>query len=156
VRKAESRYVFDTNTLISAALFERSIPGRALHQVLGSGVLVVSPDTLSELTEVLGREKLDRYLSHDEREEFIEVLVARTVIVEPTEAVRACRDPRDDKFLELALEAGAEAIVTGDEDLLVLHPFRGVSILTPADFLRIAQDNPAAAQRTVRTHLPQD
>jgi len=54
-------------------------------------------DTLTELAEVLGRDKLDRYLSQDEREEFFEALIARVEIVEPAESIRACRDPKDDK-----------------------------------------------------------
>jgi predicted nucleic acid-binding protein len=49
--------------------------------------------------------------------------------------VRACRDPKDDKFLELAVSGAACCVVTGDQDLLALHPFRSVSILTPAQFL---------------------
>ena len=52
-----------------------------------------------------------------------------------TESVGACRDPKDDKFLELAVSGRADYLVTGDLDLLVLDPFRGVRILTPADFL---------------------
>ncbi|HEX6199820.1 MAG TPA: PIN domain-containing protein [Thermoanaerobaculia bacterium] len=68
--KAEHRLVFDTNTLISAALFESSTPGRALRRALRTGALLASPETLTELAEVLGREKLDRYLTQEEREEF--------------------------------------------------------------------------------------
>jgi uncharacterized protein len=64
------------------------------------------------------------------------VLVS-TVLVIIHETVTACRDPKDDKFLELAVNASADIIVTGDEDLLVLHPFRGISILRPADFLHL-------------------
>lgn len=48
--------------------------------------------------------------------------------------IRACRDPKDDKFLELAVSGNADVIVTGDKDLLALHPFRGIAILTPLDF----------------------
>jgi putative PIN family toxin of toxin-antitoxin system len=49
--------------------------------------------------------------------------------------IRACRDPRDDKFLEVAVHGRADLIVTGDTDLLALHPFRGISILTPAEYV---------------------
>jgi putative PIN family toxin of toxin-antitoxin system len=49
--------------------------------------------------------------------------------------IRACRDPRDDKFLSLAVHGHADVLITGDDDLLALHPFQGVTILTPADFL---------------------
>ena len=52
--------------------------------------------------------------------------------------VADCRDPKDDKYLELAFAAGAETIVSSDDDLLVLHPWRGVRILRPADYLAVA------------------
>lgn len=129
------RYVFDTNTLISAALIVDSTPGRALRLALARGALLSSAETLAELVDVLSRPKLDRYLTQGEREEFLEALVERIELVEATHGIRVCRDPRDDKFLDLALAGAARAIVTGDEDLLVLHPFRGIEILTPAAFL---------------------
>ena len=52
-----------------------------------------------------------------------------------THTITDCRDPKDNKFLELALSASATALITGDADLLVLHPFQNISILTPADYL---------------------
>jgi putative PIN family toxin of toxin-antitoxin system len=137
MERAEGRFVFDTNTLISAALFPDSTPGHALRLALERGTLLSSPDTLSELADVLSRKKLDRYLTHDEREEFFEALVTRAEILEPNRSVRACRDPKDDKFLELAIEGRATAIVTGDEDLLVLHPFRGISIVAASAFAEV-------------------
>ena len=55
-----------------------------------------------------------------------------------TEAVQACRDPSDDKILELAVNGRADYIITGDDDLLVMNPFRGIPIIRPAEFLEIA------------------
>jgi predicted nucleic acid-binding protein len=49
--------------------------------------------------------------------------------------IQACRDPRDDKFLEVAINGEADMIITGDGDLLALHPFMGMPILTPLDYL---------------------
>ncbi len=129
------RYVFDTNVTVSAALFERSPPGQALYAALGRGELLVSRATVAELAEVLGRAKFDRYLTREEREEFLVKLVRKAVVVEITEEVRACRDAKDDKFLEVAVCGGASCVVTGDDDLLALHPFRGIPILSPAQFL---------------------
>jgi putative PIN family toxin of toxin-antitoxin system len=134
------RYVFDTNTLISAALFEGSTPDRAFRWALRHGRVLASPDTLDELVEVLGRDKFDRYLSAEEREAFLEALVERADVVEPVKKIRACRDPDDDKFLELAVEGRAEAIVSGDDDLLALDPFRHISIVTPSAFLEQQQE----------------
>lgn len=133
--KADSRCVFDTNTLISAALLEDSTPGRALRLALERGLLLASRDTLTELADVLSRGKLDRYVTREEREEFFEAFVARAEIVEPMQPIRACRDPKDDKILELAVQGNADVIVSGDEDLLTLHPFRGISLLSPGAFL---------------------
>jgi len=135
------RYVFDTNVTISAALFEQSAPGQALYAALSRGELLVSQASLAELGEVLGREKFDRYLSREEREKFLVKLIQQAVVVDITEEVRACRDAKDDKFLELAVCGRATCIVTGDTDLLALHPFRGIPILSPAQLLdRLARE----------------
>lgn len=79
--------------------------------------------------------KFDRYLSSKERESFFPLLgrvAIRIAIVRP---IRACRDPKDDKFLEVAINGQADAIITGDSDLLELHPFLGIPILSPKQFL---------------------
>jgi hypothetical protein len=129
------RYVFDTNTLISAALFERGKPGRAFRHALRSGTVLLSQATFEEIDEVLARQKFDHYLTIEERAVFVEALVERSRFVDPSEEVHACRDPDDDKFLELAVSTNADCIISGDEDLLVLSPFRGIPIMRPAKFL---------------------
>lgn len=133
--KNEVRYVFDTNVLISALLFENSKPAQAFQYALENGAVLLSLDLLEELNEVLGRERFNRYLTTEEREEFLEALIERAVLVEITESVRECRDPKDDKLLELALSGGAKYIISGDRDLLILHPFRDVLVLTADEFL---------------------
>jgi len=130
-----ARCVFDTNTLVSALLFERSTPGEAVRWALQNGEILISPSTLEELAEILQREKFDRYVTPSEREEFLEAFVEGATFIEPTEVIRACRDPKDDKFLELAVSGEADYVVTGDADLLDLNPFRDISIVTPAEFL---------------------
>ena len=67
---------------------------------------------------------------------FLVSLIRNSDLIEITESVQACRDPDDDRILELAVNGAAACIVTGDSDLLVMNPFRGVKILTPAGFLR--------------------
>jgi putative PIN family toxin of toxin-antitoxin system len=129
-------YVFDTNTLVSAVLFEHSTPGQALRRALSRGRVLLSPSTLEELAEVLQREKFERYVTAAEREEFLIAFVERALFMEPTEEVHACRDARDDKFLELAVSGRAVYIISGDADLLVLHPFRNIAIMTAAEFLQ--------------------
>lgn len=133
----ERRWVLDTNTLVSRLLLPAGTAGRAVDRALALGVPLVSDDTLAELADVLGRPKFDRWVTVDERQRFIALLggVCRRVAI--THRVQACRDPRDDKFLHVALNGEAEAIVTGDADLLALHPFHGVQIFSPAAFLGV-------------------
>jgi putative PIN family toxin of toxin-antitoxin system len=131
------RFVFDTNVLISAALFRDSAPGRALRAAIGEGDILLSPDTIQELHEVLFRRKFDRYLSLTTRKRFITAMLRRAIIVEVEPGIRECRDPRDDKFLDLAVGGNAAFVVASDEDLLSLNPFRGIPVVTPAKLLEI-------------------
>jgi len=66
-------------------------------------------------------------------------VLAAAEVVFITERIVACRDPKDDKFLELAVNGRADLIISGDVDLLALDPFRGVPIVTPAAFVRGAE-----------------
>ena len=134
--KSEVRYVFDTNVIVSAILFERSKPTQALRHALANGAVLLSLDLLEELNEVLGRERFNRYVTSEEREEFLEAFVERAVLVEITETVQECRDPKDNKVLELALSGEAQYIISGDRDLLILHPLRDVMVITAEAFLK--------------------
>lgn len=135
------RYVFDTNVIVSALLSENGKPAQAFQYALMNGEVLLSRDSLKELKEVLGRKKFDRYVTSERRKEFLETLVKLVVLVEIIESVDECRDSKDDKFLELALNGKAQYIISGDDDLLVLHPFRNVNIITVEGFLRMV--NPA-------------
>jgi uncharacterized protein len=106
---------------------------------LQHGEILLSLALLEELSDVLGREKFNRFVTSDERDEFLATFVDQAILVEVIESVQACRDPKDDKVLELAVNGQAEYIVSGDKDLLVLHPFRGVKIITAEEFLRVIQ-----------------
>lgn len=129
------RYVFDTNTLVSAFLFPESAPGQALATVLARGLVLASLETSAELAAVLGRSKFDRYLSAKRREELAAATVVASELIDVTSTIRECRDSKDDKFLELAVDGRAHAIVTGDSDLLALHPWRDIKILTSKSVL---------------------
>ncbi len=132
----ELRFVFDTNVIVSALLFNESTPGRALFRATDQGELLVSQQLMEQLTEVLMREKFDAYLARDERERLLGGLVEDGTLIIPSCEIQACRDPSDDRVLELAVSGSARCIVTGDKDLLVLNPFQDIAILTPAEFLR--------------------
>ena len=128
------RLVVDTNVVLSAILFPGSVPGRALFQAQGS-VVLASKIRLQELKEVAERSRFDRYVEPEKRRRLVAEFVRAAVTVEIPFPIRACRDPKDDKFLEVAVHGRADVIVTGDTELLALHPFRGIEILTPAEYL---------------------
>ena len=131
------RVVFDTNVVISAMLLPLSIPRRALDRVMREGRTLISAATITELDAVIHLPKFDKYLSEEERIEFLTTLVHEAELVNVVETVTDCRDPRDNKFLELAVSGGATHIVTGDSDLLMLHPFRGIIVVSPSMFLTL-------------------
>jgi putative PIN family toxin of toxin-antitoxin system len=134
------RVVFDTSTLVSAALRVGSVTHQALLKAMGSCDVCASLETLAELGAVLERDKFDRYLDRESRLGFA-ALIGRhahlfTVQRAHIEAVvPPCRDPKDNLFLALALAAEADALVSSDDDLLILHPWRGVPVMTAAEFL---------------------
>lgn len=127
-------FVVDTNVLVSRLLLPNSVSAQAVRQVLKRGRLLVSDETLAELADVLARPKFDAYVSVEDRQEFLRHLARVAEFVPHVVPVRACRDPKDDKFLALALIGGAKVIITGDADLLALHPFRGIEIVKPGTF----------------------
>ena len=96
--------------------------------------LLYSRATLEELSEVLSRAKFAKYVDREDVHAFMLAFVETGENVTVTREIKACRDPKDDKFLELAVSGQADVIVTGDDDLLVLHPFEGISILRMRDF----------------------
>ena len=133
-----TRTVFDTNAVVSALLFNDSAPRRALIKALDTGTILVSATLVQELQDVLNRPRFDRYITREERDEFLMAFMREAELVEITETVTACRDPKDDQILELAVSGNVDCIVTGDDDLLTLNLFRGIAIITPADFLRVS------------------
>ena len=129
------RVVIDTNVLISSLFFTTSTPARAVEKVVTKAQLVATNETLRELIEQLLLPKFDRYVRRDRREALLERIAALVEIVDVLQPVRASRDPKDDKFLEAAVNGRADVILTGDRDLPELNPFRGIAILSPADYL---------------------
>ena len=129
------RVVLDTNILISAMLSAESPPGLALDRVTRGEALLVSKATLAELVEVAHRAKFDKFVSSASRSDFLSRIADYGEVIAIIRVVHACRDPKDDKFLEVAVNGDASCIVTGDQDLLALHPFRGIDILTARTFL---------------------
>ena len=133
--KSKDRFVFDTSVLVRAVLIEDSHPAQAFRKARQIGEILLSLPTAEELNEVMGREKFNRYVTTEDRERFVAALIQAARFIEITEQIAACRDPKDDKFLDLAVCGHAACIVTGDDDLLALHPFRGIPILSVQQFL---------------------
>jgi putative PIN family toxin of toxin-antitoxin system len=129
------RFVADTNVLISRLVFRNSVPAHAIRQATTAGDLLMSMETLEELQSVLIRPKFDNYIPLGKRLAFYESLRLTAILIESVAPISACRDSKDDKFLALAVTGQADFILTGDQDLLVLHPFRGVDILSPRQYL---------------------
>ena len=127
--------VFDASSIVGAALKADSVPERALLRAEETDVFALSPAVDAEIAEVLGRPKFARLLPEAHRERVLDILRSAALWFEPTERVTDCRDAKDNKYLELAVAAGAEIVVSSDDDLLVLHPWRGVRILRPVDYL---------------------
>ncbi len=129
----------DTNVLISAFFWSNSVPTSALKKATDRGTLIFSSATLTELINVINRAKFEKYIKTVPTKTFIFNLLECSEIVEISNPIQACRDPRDDIFLEAAVNGNADFIVTGDEDLLVMHPFQGITICTPTEFLNHAK-----------------
>lgn len=132
-----NRIVFDTNVIVSALMFPRSVPRQAFNLAYSTGKILASTATTMELEEVLSRKKFEKYFSMEERIQFVARFFADAEIIEIKEKITACRDRKDDKFLELAVNGKADYIITGDQDLLVLHPFQNIVIISVSDYLSI-------------------
>jgi uncharacterized protein len=133
----ELRFVIDTNILVSAVLIKSSVPDVAFKKAKNLGIMLFSDATFQELQEILNRSKFDKYISLNIRTQFLAKLKLESEAVEIVQIIKECRDPKDDKLLEVAINGHATHIITGDKDLLALHPFRGVDIITATQFLEI-------------------
>jgi putative PIN family toxin of toxin-antitoxin system len=133
--RPDLRCVIDTSTLISALLSNQGPPNKVLETVLSHGLLFASTATFQELETRIYRRKFDRYVSDDDRAAYLALLRGASHFIEITEYIEAGRDPRDDLFLELAVSAEADVLISSDKDLTDLRRFRGIPILKPVAFL---------------------
>lgn len=114
-----ARCVLDTNVVVGAVLFKGSIARRALRKAITEGDVFISEAIITELTDVFNRPRFDKYLSLNTRTSALLKFLAATQILEVKESITACRDPKDDKFLELAVSAQANVLLSNDKDLLM-------------------------------------
>lgn len=132
------RAVVDTGVFVSALIRPRGTTGAVLLALRrGDFTAIYSTDILVEIIDVLGREKfcLKYHILPDDITALIQLIRLRGELVIPKENVNACRDPKDDQFLEAAKAAQADCIVSGDFDLLDMGSFEGIPILKTAEFL---------------------
>jgi putative PIN family toxin of toxin-antitoxin system len=132
------RVVVDTGILVRALIKPQGTVGPVLQRLRdGAYTLLYSEPLLEELVDVLSRPRIrDKYhLGDEDVKTVLRLLLLRGEGVAPDHPIIACRDAKDNKFLEVATAGKADVIVSGDADLLVLNPFEGISIVGPADFL---------------------
>jgi uncharacterized protein len=133
---AKERVVLDNNVLVSGLLLPRSVPGQAFQLALSTSDILVSEATLNELADVLSRKKFDRYVSVQDRQDFLRLLSRVAEVVPATYAIHACMDPKDNMLLEVTVNGSADLLVTGDRDVLSMNPFQGVPIVMPSKYIR--------------------
>ena len=132
-----NRYVLDANVLVSAVLSPNSTAYQAYQKALDTGILLASNQTLAEYENVMLRSKFDRYISLARRQTFLAELRVGVELIQIIELITDCRDAKDNIYLDVAVNGSADVLITGDQDLLILHPYRGMlPILSPSDFVK--------------------
>lgn len=137
------RVVVDTNILVRALIMPHGTVGPVLLRLRqGEYTFLYAQSLLEELIDVLNRPRIRRKynLSQDDIKTVVGLILLRGEAVEPKRTITACRDPKDNKFLEVAVAGQSDVIVSGDEDLLVLHPFEGIPIVQPRTFLELLDE----------------
>ena len=132
------RALLDANVLVSAAIRPSGPPGQIIAALLTQSFdLILSPGIIEEVQIALTLPKIRKYLREpQEAARWLADIVALADLVQDTGNITGvCRDPADDVVLAAAVEGRADKIVTGDDDLLVLGDFEGITIVTPRGFL---------------------
>ncbi|MEH1874393.1 putative toxin-antitoxin system toxin component, PIN family [Nostoc sp.] len=129
--------VIDTNVLLSAALSPNGTARKALDKVYKEFKIAQSDETYQELNTRIYKRKFDKYISNEDRQYFLDVVKKYSQFIEIKSQINTCRDADDNKFLELAKDANAAFLITGDQDLLSLKTLAEYQnqIITPRDFL---------------------
>ena len=129
------RLIVDTNVLVSAFVFKSETANNVVRFAAKKHTLLFSESTFKELKSTLLKPKFAEIVELPTIRKFIINLFRIGEFIDPKIKIAECRDPKDNKFLELAVAGNADCIITGDKDLLILNPFRGIKIISPSDFL---------------------
>ena len=135
------KIIIDTNLFFSAYAFDKTIL-KLIDSCFEKFQIFTSLEIIAEIKEILLRDttrnKIKNYLE-EEVFNFIEKIVDESNIEIPSSKLTTCRDPKDNKFLELALEVNADYIISGDKDLLELKEYQGTKIIKPSEFIEELQ-----------------
>ena len=132
------RVVIDTGVLVSGLIRPRGTTGEVLLALRdGKFTVLYSNETIMEIIDVLGRDKfrLKYHILPDDVSALINLIRLRGEAVIPKQRVADCRDPKDDKFLDVALAGEVDYLISGDLDLVSMNPYRSIPIIAPAEFL---------------------
>jgi uncharacterized protein len=129
------RCVLDTNVLVSALLVQASKPRRALDRAFREGKVLLSFCNARGTLRCFAPKQFRRYIDEEDARSFVAAVSRESEWIDVNVQIQACRDPKDNKFLEVAVSGKATHVITGDADLLVLNPFQGIRILSPQEFL---------------------
>ncbi|MDJ0616243.1 MAG: putative toxin-antitoxin system toxin component, PIN family [Calothrix sp. MO_192.B10] len=134
-----NRVVIDTNVFISALLNPEGTPRKVINIAISQFLILQSEATYQELESRISKKKFDKYLEENDRFKFLLAVRNESLFIDIVHQTEICSDSDDNKFLELAVSGNASYIITGDKDLLILNTYQGIAIITPANFLSIAQ-----------------
>ncbi|MGK7881284.1 MAG: putative toxin-antitoxin system toxin component, PIN family [Crocosphaera sp.] len=135
------RVVIDTNVFISALLNPNGTPKKVINLVVYQCVILQSEATYQELETRLTKKKFDKYLTQEDRLDFLASLTQKSLFIDITHKTIICSDVDDNKFLELAVSGMANYLITGDNDLLKIKNYQDVPIITPSNFFSLIEDN---------------
>ena len=130
------RVVVDTNILVSFAIRPNQYFERLFDYLAGHATTLISEETIAELFAVLSREKFRKYIPQDSAIDYVEWYAGISESVIVAKPVVACRDPKDDKFLSLAVAGKADCIIAGDSDLLDMAAYDGIPVYRAVEFLK--------------------
>jgi putative PIN family toxin of toxin-antitoxin system len=138
------RAVIDTNILVSALIKPQGVVGPVLQRLrAGVYTLLYSEPLLAELVDVLARPRIRKkyHLGDEDVATVLALIMLRGAAVTPNRRIAVCRDPKDNQVLEVAVAGAADAIVSGDEDLLIRNPFENIPVLRPTAFLALLEQS---------------
>ncbi len=128
--------VLDSNLIVSAILNPEGIFALAIDLADRNFDIVRSKDTTHELVDVMRRAKFDRFATVEDRVFRVQTYIEATRLITVNVQVGDCSDPKDNKFLELAIAAKAAVIISGDKKHLIsMSPYRGIAIIRVRDFV---------------------